>query len=128
MSTVVINSSDIDASVVRVVGRTQRTSRLRLTRRGRFLLTAVAAAPVVIGAMFFPLDGGQATATRDGSDADFRYLTVASGETLWQLATELAPHADPREVIDQIIQLNQLASADVFAGQEIAIPAEYSQP
>jgi LysM domain len=101
--------------------------RLRITRRGRSLLTAVVAAPLVIAALLFALNGGEATASLGGSDVPFEYVTVSSGETLWQLAGELAPTADPREVIDQIVQLNQLSSSDVFAGQELAIPAQYAQ-
>ncbi|MBG6053973.1 LysM repeat protein [Salinibacterium sp. CAN_S4] len=101
--------------------------RLRITKRGRSLLTVVVAAPLVITALLFALNGGEATASLGGSDVPFDYVTVASGETLWQLAGELAPTADPREVIDQIVQLNQLESSDVFAGQELAIPAQYAQ-
>ncbi|GGL02732.1 hypothetical protein GCM10007382_23250 [Salinibacterium xinjiangense] len=100
--------------------------RLRITQRGRSLLVAVVAAPLVIAAMVFALNGGEATASLGGSDMPFQYVTVSSGETLWQLAGELAPTADPRQVIDQIVQLNQLTSSDVFAGQELAIPGEYA--
>ena len=101
--------------------------RLRITQRGRSLLVAVVAAPLVIAAMVFALNGGEATASLGGPDLPFQYVTVSSGETLWQLAGELAPTADPRQVIDQIVQLNQLTSSDVFAGQELAIPGEYAQ-
>ena len=101
--------------------------RLRITQRGRSLLVAVVAAPLVIAAMVFALNGGEATASLGGPDLPFQYVTVSSGETLWQLAEELAPTADPRQVIDQIVQLNQLTSSDVFAGQELAIPGEYAQ-
>ena len=110
-------------------GTTPKTAapRLRLTQRGRSLLVAVVAAPLVIAAMIFALNGGEATASLGGPDVPFQYVTVSSGETLWQLAGQLAPTADPREVIEQIVQLNQLASADVFAGQELAIPGQYAQ-
>jgi LysM domain len=101
--------------------------RLRITQRGRSLLMAVIVAPLVVAAAMFALNGGDATASSKGSDVDFQYVTVASGETLWQLAGQLAPTADPREVIDQIVQLNQLDSPDVFAGQELAIPGQFSQ-
>ncbi|WP_309617345.1 LysM peptidoglycan-binding domain-containing protein [Salinibacterium sp.] len=101
--------------------------RLRMTKRGRSVLSALIAAPLVVGAMLIALNGGEASASRDSSDVAFQYVTVASGESLWQLASELAPTADPRDVIDQIIQLNELASSDVFAGQELAIPVQYSQ-
>ncbi|MGV8896698.1 MAG: LysM peptidoglycan-binding domain-containing protein [Rhodoglobus sp.] len=101
--------------------------RLRMTQRGRSVLTAIVATPLVIVAMMIALNGGQATASLEGSDVDFQYVTVTSGETLWHLAGELSPTADPRDVIDQIIRLNQLTSSDVFAGQELAIPVQYAQ-
>lgn len=101
--------------------------RLRMTKRGRFVLTAVVAGPLVVVAMLFGLNGGQASASLEGSDDAFQYVTVASGESLWQVAGELAPTADPRDVIDQIVRLNQLSSSDVFAGQQLAIPAQYAE-
>ena len=99
--------------------------RLRLTKRGRGVLTTLAAAPLVIAALVFALNGGMATATLDGSGADFQYVTVDTGQSLWEVAETIAPHADPRDVIAAIMQLNQLESADVLAGQQLAIPAQY---
>lgn len=102
-----------------------QSPKLRLTPRGRRVLLALAATPLVIAALAFALNGGGATASLTGSSQPFSYVTVEAGQTLWQLATQLEPAADPREVIARIVTLNQLASADVSAGQELAIPAEY---
>lgn len=100
--------------------------RLRLTPRGRRVLMTLAATPLVIAALVYALNGGGATASLTGSTQDFTYVTVEAGQSLWQLAEELAPNTDPREVIARIVQLNQLESSDVGAGQELAIPAEYA--
>ncbi len=100
--------------------------RLRLTPRGRRVLLTLAATPLVIAAFLFALNGGGATATLTGSSQEFTYVTVEAGQSLWQLAEQLAPNADPREVIARIVTLNQLESSDVAAGQELAIPAEYA--
>ena len=97
--------------------------RLRLTQRGRAVLTFLAATPLVIAALMFALNGGGAEASLEGSDVAFEYVTVQPGETMWQLAEELAPQSDPRDVIAKLIQLNQLDGADVYAGQELAIPS-----
>lgn len=107
----------------RSTGRT----RLRLTRRGRIVFTSLAALPLVVGALMFSLNGGTAWGSRDGSSASFEYVTVESGQSLWQVAEQLAPAADPRDVIDALMRLNGLASADVYAGQELAIPAQYAR-
>jgi LysM repeat protein len=101
-----------------------KTGRLRLTRRGRGVLMAVAATPFIVGAFLFSaLGDSPATATLEGSRVDFSFVTVESGQSLWQLAEQLAPRADPRDTIAELMTLNQLDSADVFAGQELALPA-----
>ena len=99
--------------------------RLRLTKRGRSVLMTLAATPLVIAALVFALNGGMATATLEGSGAEFHTVTVGSGDTLWALAESIAPSADPRDVIIDIMKLNGLQSADVLAGQQLAIPAKY---
>ena len=104
-----------------------RRPRLRLTRRGRVVFTTLAALPLVIAALVFSLNGGTAWGSLEGSSTSFEYVTVESGQSLWQLAEQLAPAADPRDVIDALMRLNGLSSADVYAGQELAIPAEYAR-
>ena len=122
MSTAVFGNSGFDTAGSY---RAQPSPRLHLTKRGRSVFTALAATPLVIAALFFALNGGMATASLDGSDAAFQYVTVETGQSLWHVAETIAPTADPRDVIIEIMKLNQLQSADVFAGQELAIPAQY---
>ena len=110
-------------------------TRLRITRRGRAVLTAAAAVPLVVGALALALNGGLAAAdgstlSGSGSGASdsattFDYVTIQSGQSLWQLAERIAPSADPREVIAEIVNLNQLPSESVQPGQRLALPAEY---
>ncbi len=99
-------------------------TRLRITKRGRRVLTAVVALPLVIGALVAALNSGGAAAVAEGAANDFTYVTIAQGESLWQLAQEIAPNADPRDVVAEIVSLNQL-HGEVQAGQKIAIPAGY---
>ncbi|GAA3665755.1 LysM peptidoglycan-binding domain-containing protein [Microbacterium marinilacus] len=103
-------------------------TRLRLTRRGRRVLATLAAAPVAFGLGLAIMSGGSALASReDGAPAGtFDTVTVMPGGTLWAIAEDVAPTADPRDVVDAIIALNQLSGSSVDAGQQIAIPAEYS--
>ncbi len=101
--------------------------RLRLTQRGRAVLTFLAATPLVIGALLFVLAGGTATASLEGSGTTFEYVTIEPGQTLWEVAETIAPAADPRDVISDLMSLNQLNSADVWAGQELAIPGKYTR-
>lgn len=104
-----------------------RTPHLRLTRRGRRVFTALAAVPLVVGALVFALNGGGATASADLATGDFQYVTVESGQSLWQLAESLAPGADPREVVADIVLLNQLEGSVVYPGERLAIPVAYSR-
>lgn len=103
-------------------------TRLRLTARGRRLLTAIAALPAVLALGFAVISGGSAIASLDaGAPADsFVTVTVSTGDTLWSIAEDVAPQADPRDVVDAIVRLNALDGASIAAGQSLAIPADYA--
>ena len=103
-----------------------RTSRLRITRRGYVLFTLVVTAPLVVAAFGLALNGGAASAGADVSSIAFEHVTVQPGESLWQLAGEIAPSHDPREVVSDLVQLNQLGSAEVQPGQSLSVPLKYS--
>ncbi|MHA6668640.1 LysM peptidoglycan-binding domain-containing protein [Homoserinimonas sp. A447] len=106
-------------------GTTRATpvSRLRLTRRGRTVLTTLAATPLVLAALVFALNGGIATATME--EGSTTYVTVEAGQSLWQLAEEVAPGEDVREVVAQLLRVNALESAEIFPGQQLALPNQY---
>jgi len=99
-------------------------TRLRLTRRGRALLTTLAGVPIVAGSLFLALTSEPAVASSEASHVSLQSVTVASGESLWAIAQDVAPAADPRDVIESIVRLNQLSSYDIVPGQELAIPRD----
>jgi hypothetical protein len=101
-------------------------TRLRLTRRGRVVITGLVSLPLVLGVLFTSLNGGGATATSERSAASFEYVTIQAGESLWGLAESIAPDADPRDVISDILSLNQVSTADVHPGLRLALPAAYT--
>ena len=124
MSAVVMHNvgmNNVRASGAQAAGRV----RLRLTRRGRVVLTMLVALPIVIGAMVFALNGGGAAATGEQTHVTFHYVTVQSGDSLWSVASRIAPNADPRDVIADLVNLNGLSSAVVTPGQQLAIPTQY---
>ncbi|HWH27024.1 MAG TPA: LysM peptidoglycan-binding domain-containing protein [Pseudolysinimonas sp.] len=100
--------------------------RLRITRRGRGVLLTLAAIPVALLMAVFGLNAATATATSDLSSNTFDYVEVAPGQSLWSLAEQIAPEANPAEVVADMMSLNQLTSADIQPGQSLAIPAEYT--
>jgi hypothetical protein len=96
------------------------TTSLRITRRGRVVLGLALALPVMALSVFLASSG--ALAESDAASNDFEYMTVLSGDTLWRIATMISPHEDPRDVVANIISLNQLETASLMPGQEIALP------
>ncbi|MFC5928891.1 LysM peptidoglycan-binding domain-containing protein [Cryobacterium melibiosiphilum] len=104
-------------------------STLRLTRRGRVVFTTLAAIPVVAAAFVLALNGGLASAagpTNAAALVTFDYVTIQAGESLWQIAESIAPTADPRDVIAEIVSLNRLSVDAVEPGQRLALPLAYS--
>jgi LysM repeat protein len=102
-------------------------TRLRLTARGRRVLLAVASVPLAAAIGFGILSGGSAIASNDSvATATFETVTVVPGDSLWSIASKVAPSEDPREVIDEIVALNALEGATIQVGDELAIPAQYA--
>jgi hypothetical protein len=100
--------------------------RLRITRRGRGVLAMLIAVPLAAAAVIGGIGAVQAAATDTHATTSFQYVTVAQGESLWQLAEQVAPAADPRDVVDAISDLNGLPSGVIQPGQRLAIPAQYA--
>ncbi|WP_199423764.1 LysM peptidoglycan-binding domain-containing protein [Actinotalea solisilvae] len=92
---------------------------LRLTRRGRLVVWALAVA-VATGV---GLSAQSATADAPGAALPVETRVIAPGETLWQIAGEVAaPGADLRDVVAELVELNGLGDAGLQAGQEILVP------
>jgi LysM repeat protein len=98
--------------------------RLRLTRRGRAVLAALAAAPVVAILALSLLNGVAATATSTPAPAP-AIITVESGQSLWQIAQFVAPNHNPADVVSDLLAVNGLEGATVRPGQALIVPARY---
>jgi Tfp pilus assembly protein FimV len=104
-------------------------TRLRLTVRGRRVLASVAALPAIVAlGVAIVMGGSSALASRDAGvpAGSFTTITVSAGDSLWSIAQDVAPHSDPRDVVDSIVRLNALDGVSVSAGQRLAIPTEYA--
>jgi len=104
-------------------------TRLRLTTRGRRVLAGLAAAPIAAALALAAVSGGTALASHDaGAPAGtFETVTVSAGDSLWGIAQRVAPHADPRDVVDAIVRLNALEGVAITPGEELSVPVEYTQ-
>lgn len=96
--------------------------RLRLTRRGRFVIAALVALPLVVALLSLALNGGGAVA---GSTEAPVTITVEAGQSLWSLAEQLAPDAPTADVVADVVAVNQLDGASVVPGQVLIVPAAY---
>jgi LysM repeat protein len=102
--------------------------------------------PLVLGALAFAVNGGAAGASGSATSIDLasyttdsgivttlaysptdvgsaRFITVAPGQTLWNVAEESFPAADPRDVVADIKRLNALSVETLQPGQRLEIPA-----
>ena len=123
-----MSSISISTAVV-IPARPEIRSRLRLTARGRAVLLAIASIPLALGIAFAAISGGSALASggdEAATTAVFETVTVLPGDTLWSIASSVAPTADPRDVIGEISRLNMLRGGELQIGQELAIPAQYT--
>jgi LysM domain len=108
--------------------RSGQPGRVRLTRRGRVVLAALAVVTVtaMVTAFWLSVAGGaQAASHRLGRDAAYRGMTrvvVRPGQTLWSIASQAEPAADPRLVIQQIIEVNALGGPVIQPGQSLWVP------
>ncbi|MBV9291761.1 MAG: LysM peptidoglycan-binding domain-containing protein [Frankiales bacterium] len=100
------------------VRRVSAGSALRLTRRGRLAVVLAALVSAVLGSSLL----GSSQAAGPGSRPAQRTVTVQPGESLWQVAVRVAPHADPRLIVTEIEQANHLAGPQVFGGQQLRVP------
>ena len=101
-----------------------------LTRRGRLARTLlVLSLSVVLGAGFAMNAGAgdalSAAKINGSSDAKtYVVVTVASGETLWSLASQMADGGDVQSLVADIASANSLSGVDVEAGQKLRIPVK----
>ena len=93
---------------------------MRLTRRGRLVITTLLFAVGVAITMF---SGTVSLAGTDVEHLPVRYVTVAPGDTLWSIAGEAAPGVDRRDTVHRIVELNALAGPELTVGQRVAVPA-----
>jgi hypothetical protein len=100
----------------------------RLTRRGRVVFTAVTALLITalgVGTGTAHAAGSSPSRGASSRGASSRYqVTVLAGENLWSLAEKLAPGADSRDLIAEIIGLNALSGTTIYPGERLWVPRE----
>ena len=107
---------------VRVVRSTRPAAPLRLTRRGRLTLTLLFLALIMATLTVF---GATSAATdKAGEPLPTRTVVVDSGDTLWDIASEVAAPGKTQEMVYRIQELNALSDSGLRVGQHIAVPLD----
>ncbi|WP_413450545.1 LysM peptidoglycan-binding domain-containing protein [Georgenia phoenicis] len=97
---------------------------VRLTARGRLVRSLL----VMVLALTAAVAGGSwvggLVSDAQGYTGPVERVSVSAGDTLWGIAAATAAEGqDVREVVDDILELNGLASGDLAAGQQLVVPA-----
>ncbi|WP_394942198.1 LysM peptidoglycan-binding domain-containing protein [Psychromicrobium sp. YIM B11713] len=116
MSAITFNSG-------RATAQEANPSRLKLTRRGRFLLFGLPLMLLAVAALV--LLGFATTSAHAGVGSvgtGTAQVTVQAGDSIWSIAAANAADRDPREVVAEIVELNNLDSSVLLPGQQIFVP------
>jgi hypothetical protein len=106
----------------------QQVRRTRLTRRGRRVVWAfgVLLLVAVLTPVLLALASGAQAANHglpaSAVQASMRHIVVKPGQSLWSIALNAEPQADPRTVSQQIIEYNALGSQVVVPGESLWVP------
>jgi LysM domain len=99
---------------------------LRLTRRGKIVLIGM---PLVLLAALLLSLAGFLTSPAKAADSAAELsvtptitVTVQPGQSLWAIAGAAVPQRDARDVIADIVQLNNLTGGGVVPGQQLFVP------
>jgi LysM repeat protein len=60
----------------------------------------------------------------NGGAKSYVVVTVAAGETLWSLASQMADGGDVQTLVADIASANSLSGVDVEAGQKLRVPVK----
>lgn len=111
----------------RSVSSTRRqVPQTRLTRRGERVVAIAVTLLSVVAFSFISIVVSsvvQASQSPVAESVATTEITVASGDTLWDIAVAVDPSADPRATIDRIERLNAMTPGTVLqAGQSLLVP------
>lgn len=103
-------------------------TRTRLTRRGRIVVAGlIIASMMLVAALAWLVGTARADTAGSGVPSSavyhsLRSVVVLPGQSLWSIATQYEPGSDPRNAIQEIIDLNALGGTSVQPGQQLWLP------
>ena len=124
MSTATVNAMTVQTLVNQGFLQTNPSGK-SLNRRGRLARTLVVLSLAIVMVSAFAFSAGAGNTDQMSPTYDsFITVTVGPGESLWSLAGQIAVDGDKRSLVDEIISINSLPTADVQVGQELRIPLQ----
>lgn len=90
-------------------------------RRRRLAALAIVAG-LVLGVVSF-MQQADATPTPEGQLTESVSVVVQPGDTLWGIASALAPEGDPRALVDQLSDL--AGGSQIQPGQQLVVPVHW---
>ena len=122
-SPVTVAGDEADRAPSTAAARVATRPGVRLTARGRMVRSALALVAGMVLAIGVGGWLGSATGAAEYT-GPVDQVSVGAGDTVWGIAAGTAPAGtDVRDVVDDILHLNGLSSAEVSAGQELLVPA-----
>lgn len=98
-------------------------TRVVLTRRGKITLRIGLFLLVVVTIAGYLALSPAVGAASDQFAPKTTVVVIQQGQTLWSLAIEAQPERDPRDVVSDIYELNNLESgSQIYVGQVLHIP------
>ena len=88
--------------------------------KARYLARRVGILAVLGFAVVGFASGQMAGAT--SSKAEVSHYVVHSGDTLWAIAAQYAPHGDQADYVAELVDLNDLQSSVLMPGQQLLLP------
>jgi len=93
---------------------------VRLTKRGRLVVTMFFLGIVL--ALLTVFGPGSIATGEHGTPVPTKTVVVGEGDTLWDIASDVAAPGQTREMMRRIVELNSLSSSTIYNGQELAVP------
>jgi hypothetical protein len=114
------------AGRIRTDGAPPQAGPVRLTRRGRVVVTAISALLIGVASVALATTA-QATRADGGAASPGTYVTkvvVRPGQSLWTVAEAYDPNADTRLVIADIEQMNSMTGDQLQPGETLWVPRD----
>lgn len=96
-----------------------RAGGLRLTRRGRTVLAALALLVVAVAVAW---GAARVSLAATGESPSTVTVVVGAHDSLWSIAGDVAPRADRRATVDRMMVINDLDNARIQPGQQLLVP------